>query len=110
MRNFIQDLRYAVRMMAKRPGFTIVAALTKHIWPGEDPIGKRVGDEKPATVIGVVGDVKNYGLLRTPVPEMYAPYRRKTSGQTCAGTCDYWCARLLTKAVSQQRFDARCRK
>src|ERR1043165_1045642 len=28
MRNFIQDVRYGIRMMAKRPGFTVIAAVT----------------------------------------------------------------------------------
>lgn len=60
-----------------QPVVVINDAMAKQIWPGEDPIGKRVGDEAPATVIGVVGDVKNYGLLRKPAPEMYAPYTRK---------------------------------
>ena len=61
----------------KQPVIVINDAMAKHIWPGEDPIGKRVGDENPATVIGVVGDVKNFGLLRNSVPEMYAPYTLK---------------------------------
>lgn len=61
----------------KQPVVVINEAMARQIWPGEDPIGKRVFDEDPATVIGVVGDVKNYGLLRPPVPEMYAPYTMK---------------------------------
>ena len=60
-----------------QPVVVINDAMAKHIWPGEDPIGKRVGEGTPATVIGVVGNVKNYGLLRKPAPEMYAPYTMK---------------------------------
>ena len=61
----------------KRPVVVINEAMARQIWPAEDPVGKRVFEEAPATVIGVVGDVKNYGLLRPPFPEMYAPYTMK---------------------------------
>ena len=52
-------------------------AMAKQVWPGEDPIGKQITDDPKATVIGVVGNVKNWGLLQQPVPEMYAPYAMK---------------------------------
>ncbi|HKG80507.1 MAG TPA: ABC transporter permease, partial [Pyrinomonadaceae bacterium] len=60
-----------------QPVVVINDAMAQQIWPGEDPIGKRLTDDGPATVIGVVGDVKNYGLLQKPAPEMYAPYTVK---------------------------------
>ena len=60
-----------------QPVVVINDAMARQIWPGEDPIGKRVMDETKATVIGVVGNVKNYGLLQKPVPEMYVPYTVK---------------------------------
>ncbi len=63
---------------ANQPVIVINEAMAKLIWPNEDPIGKRVGDSNPLTVIGVVGNVKNYGLLRPPAPELYAPYTLKT--------------------------------
>ena len=62
----------------KQPVVVINNAMARQIWPGEDPIGKRVGEETRATVIGVVADVKNYGLLQKSVPEMYAPYTLKS--------------------------------
>ena len=60
------------------PVVLINEAMARHIWPGEDPIGKRVGEDTKLTVIGVVGNIKNYGLLRNPAPEMYAPYTLKS--------------------------------
>lgn len=62
---------------ANQPVVVINETMAKQIWPGEDPIGKRLRDEDQVTVIGVVGDVKNYGLLRPPAPELYASYTLK---------------------------------
>jgi putative ABC transport system permease protein len=60
-----------------RPVVVINDAMAKQVWPGEDPIGKQITDDPKATVIGVVGNVKNRGMLREAVPEMYAPYTVK---------------------------------
>ena len=60
-----------------QPVVVINGAMAKQIWPGEDPIGKQIEDYTKATVIGVVGDVKNRGMLQKAVPEMYAPYTVK---------------------------------
>jgi putative ABC transport system permease protein len=52
----------------------------RRIWPGEDPIGKRVkvgGTDKPWwTVVGVTGDVHHVGLDAQPDTQMYIPHQQ----------------------------------
>jgi putative ABC transport system permease protein len=52
-------------------------------WPGEDPLGKRIRDEQSRpdgdawyTVVGVVGDAKDWSLDAEVNPEYYQPYQR----------------------------------
>ncbi len=54
-------------------------AMAKKFWPGKDPIGQQIVsiDERsnPREIIGVVADVKSFGLATESKPEMYALYR-----------------------------------
>jgi putative ABC transport system permease protein len=45
------------------------------LWPDEDPIGKRfnVFSAYPSIVVGVVGNVRQFGPEREPIPEIYMP-------------------------------------
>jgi len=53
-------------------------SLARHYWPLDEAIGKRLkpGFENDAwcTVVGVVGDTKQYSLGEPPSPAMYLPY------------------------------------
>jgi putative ABC transport system permease protein len=68
--------------MKPRPETAIVnRAFAKKFWPDEDPIGKHIllQDDKfpraPLVVVGVAGDVKQFGLNTEPRPEIYLPMR-----------------------------------
>ena len=57
-------------------------AFAKKFWPDEDPLGKYIllQDDSlpraPIVVVGVAGDVKQFGLHTEPRPEIYLPMRR----------------------------------
>ncbi len=59
----------------------ISEGMAKKFWPGGSAIGERLSIDKyhpefagpPRTIIGVVGDVRNYGINRDPDPAMYLP-------------------------------------
>lgn len=65
------------------PGVAIVSqSVARSIWPGENPIGKRITLEdhpKPGdwlTIVGVVNDVKQQGLTKKTHPAIYQPYQQ----------------------------------
>jgi putative ABC transport system permease protein len=90
---------FTERDSATAPLVTIVSeSLARRFFPGKDPIGKRVNlQNAPGTwseIVGVVGDVKQYGLDTDPPAEAYEPFDQhpfpfqtlviRTSGSTGA--------------------------
>jgi putative ABC transport system permease protein len=62
----------------KAPSVAIINQSMAHrYWPNENPVGQRVTTDSGATwttIVGVVGDVRQYGLDAAPVDEMYLPF------------------------------------
>ena len=59
-------------------------ALVRRDFPGKDPIGRRFyyGDTTFATIVGVVTDIRNFGPVEEPHPEVYSPYRQTGQGSS----------------------------
>jgi putative ABC transport system permease protein len=60
-------------------------AMKRQLWPNEDPIGKRVtndGGEHWGQIVGIVGDVREFGLDHPPVSELYVPQAKSPAPGT----------------------------
>lgn len=61
-------------------------AAAERLWPDEDPVGRHVrfafaGDDAPwVEVVGVVGDVKHFGLEAEAPPIVYVPFSQGPPG------------------------------
>ncbi len=64
-------------------------AMARHQFPAEDPIGKLIqfdGDDQWREIVGVAGDVKEYGLDHPPIDEIYGPVQQNYVGRLVVRT------------------------
>ena len=62
------------------PVALINQAVARHYWGDQDPVGRRVSFDKGEhwiTIVGVVGDVLEFGLQRPPADELYLPLKQQ---------------------------------
>ncbi|MEZ5294187.1 MAG: ABC transporter permease [Vicinamibacterales bacterium] len=65
------------------PKVVIVNQAMRRYWDGADPVGSRISFDNGdtwLTVVGVVGDVRQYGLDRDVIPELYVPLSQMPFG------------------------------
>jgi predicted permease len=64
----------------------ITASLARQRWPGQDPLGLTIefgnmdGDPRLLTIVGIVGDTREYGLDEPPRPTVYVNLFQRPRG------------------------------
>ena len=62
--------------------FTVIIneSMAKKAFPGQNPLGRVLycgfDSPNPMTIVGVVGDVREYGPATAPAPELFMPYEQ----------------------------------
>jgi len=68
---------------SSRPVVIISETMASKFWPGKDPVGsKLVRDGVAREIVGIVGNVRHFGLDRDVPPEMYTPHAQQPSFHT----------------------------
>jgi putative ABC transport system permease protein len=71
------------RDRAGSPGVVIInESMARRFWPNENPIGRQIthdlsivpGQQTTREIVGVVGDVRHFGLDRASEPQMFVPH------------------------------------
>ena len=77
---------FSAEDMRSPSGFVINETMAKQVWPGGDAVGQTItlrrssqgrpdfGQPITGTVLGVVGDVRQFGRENATQPEVYVPY------------------------------------
>ena len=80
----------------------------REIWPNEDPIGKRIQlggrheDRSWAEIVGIAGDVHQYGLDSSTTPQAYLLYSHYPFPRACLVIRSRIDARTLTRETQSQ--------
>ena len=78
------------------------------MWPGSDAIGKQIklggrSEKKPwSTVIGIVGDVRQYGLDAGATADAYLPYTQNVDSSQYVVLRSGLSTQILARAVEEQ--------
>ncbi|HVM93836.1 MAG TPA: ABC transporter permease, partial [Terriglobales bacterium] len=97
---------FDARDNADSPHVAVVSdSFARTAWPGQDPIGHTIefgnmdGDPRLLTIVGVVGDVHDYGLDAPPHPTVYVDlFQRPRPWMTIAMLTDVGTQQVTTTA------------